>query len=96
MRTARGRSGCSAGCAPSWRASSLLRIRSKQRDPNPKGNSLVRKETSTYKGFHSMFAALFSYQGVVVRIRVPLFAAQRIIIIIISIISITITVTITI
>ena len=36
-------------------------VRSKQRDPNPKGNSLVRKDTSTYKGFHSTFAALFSY-----------------------------------
>ena len=60
------------------------RLRSKQRDPNPNNNSLVRKqcckrrmesltcrcflsyslvreETSTYKGFRSTFAALLSY-----------------------------------
>ena len=37
----------------------------------------MRKETSTYKGFNSTFAALFSYQGVVVRVRVPLFATQK-------------------
>ena len=36
-------------------------LRSKQRDPNPKDNSLIRKETSTYKGFHHTSAALFSY-----------------------------------
>ena len=36
-------------------------IRSKQRDPNPKDNSFVRKDTSTCKGFHSTFAAFFSY-----------------------------------
>ena len=36
-------------------------FRSKQRDPNPKDNSLIRKVTSTYKGFHSTFAALLSY-----------------------------------
>ena len=35
-------------------------LRSKQRDPNPKDTSLIRKEPSTYKGFHSTFAALFS------------------------------------
>ena len=53
-----------------------MAVRSKQRDPNPKDNSLIRKETSTYKGFHSTFAAWSSYQGVVVRLRVPLFATQ--------------------
>ena len=26
----------------------------KQRDPNPKDNPLVRRETSTYKGCHSL------------------------------------------
>ena len=35
-------------------------LRSNQRDPNPKDNSLIRKQTST-KGFHSTFAALLSY-----------------------------------
>ena len=35
-------------------------IRSKQRDPNPKEYSLLRKDTSTCKGFHSTFAAWFS------------------------------------
>ena len=38
-----------------------LEIRSKQRDPNPKDNSLTGKETSTCKGCHSTFAASFSY-----------------------------------
>ena len=50
-------------------------IRSNQRDPNPKG-TLIGKETSTHKGFHSTFAALFSYQGVSVRVRVTLFATH--------------------
>ena len=36
-----------------------MEIRSKQRDPNPKDDSSVRKEPSTHKGFHSAFAALF-------------------------------------
>ena len=30
----------------------------------------------TYKGFHSTFAALLSYSGVVVRVRAPLLATQ--------------------
>ena len=51
-------------------------ISSKHRDPNPKDNSLIRKDTSKYKGFHSTFAALFSYSGVSVRVRVPLFATH--------------------
>ena len=38
------------------------KIRGKQRDPNPKGNSLIRKGTSTYKGFHSKVAASVSYE----------------------------------
>ena len=38
-----------------------LEIRSKQRDPNPKDDSLIRKETSTYEGFHSTVGALLSY-----------------------------------
>ena len=37
----------------------------------------MRKETSTCKGFHPTFAALFSYQGAFVRVRVPSFAAHR-------------------
>ena len=44
------------------------RKRRKQRDPNPKDYSLTRKET--------LAAALFTYQGVVVGVRVHLFAAQ--------------------
>ena len=48
----------------------------KQRGPNPEDNSSMRKQTSTRKGFHSMFAALLSYEGVFVRVRVPLFATQ--------------------
>ena len=36
-------------------------VRSRQRDPTLQDDSLIRKETSTYKGFHSTFAALFSY-----------------------------------
>ena len=36
--------------------------RSKQRDPNPKDNSLIRKDTSTCKGFHFTFVALFTTQ----------------------------------
>ena len=31
-----------------------------KRDPDPKDDSLTKKETSTYKGLHSTFAALFS------------------------------------
>ena len=40
----------------------LLAIGSKRRDPNPKDNSLIRKETSTHKGtpFY-VFAAVCSY-----------------------------------
>ena len=52
-------------------------VRSKQRDPNPQDNSLIRKETSTNKGFRSTFAALFSYYGVFVGVRVPLCAAHQ-------------------
>ena len=49
-----------------------------QRDPNPKDNSLTRREPSTYdKGLHSTSAALSSYQSIVVRVRAPLFAARR-------------------
>ena len=33
-------------------------VKSKQRDPKPKDNSLIRKEPSTNKGFHYTFAAL--------------------------------------
>ena len=51
-------------------------MRSKQRDTIPKDNSLIRMETSTYNGFHSTSAALFAYSGVVVGVRVPLFATQ--------------------
>ena len=36
----------------------ILYVRSKQRDPNPGDGSLMRKEPSTYKGFHSAFAVL--------------------------------------
>ena len=36
-------------------------IRSERRDSNAKDNSLIRKEASTSKGFHSTFAAVFSY-----------------------------------
>ena len=43
---------------------------------NPKASSLTGKDTSASKGFHSTFAALFSYQGVVVRVRVALFATK--------------------
>ena len=38
-----------------------LPVRSKQRDPNPKANSLIGKEASACKGFHDTFAASFSY-----------------------------------
>ena len=34
------------------------------------------KEQCTYKGFHDTFAALLSYQGVVVRVRAHLVATQ--------------------
>ena len=36
-------------------------VGSKQRDPDPEDNSLIRQETSMYKGFHYTFAALISY-----------------------------------
>ena len=38
-------------------------VGSRQRDPNPNDNSLLRKDTPTYcyKGFHSTFAALLSH-----------------------------------
>ena len=49
---------------------------SKQRDPNPEDNSLIRKDTSTYEGSHSTFAAVLSYYGASVRVRVPLFASH--------------------
>ena len=38
-----------------------MEIGSRQRDPNPKDNSLIRKETPTYKGLYSTFAVSFSY-----------------------------------
>ena len=53
----------------------VLVVRSKQRDPNPKDDSLIGKVTSTCKGFHYTFAALYSSSGVV-RVRVPFFATQ--------------------
>ena len=37
----------------------LARFRSKQRDPNPKDDSLVRKDTSTYKLFHYVCSIVF-------------------------------------
>ena len=40
------------------------------------GQLLPKKETSTSEGFHSTVAALFSYWGVLVRVRVPLFATH--------------------
>ena len=36
-------------------------IGSKQRDPDPQDDSLIRNEPSTYKGFHYTIAALFFY-----------------------------------
>ena len=48
----------SRSCAAPWWPA----FRSNQRDPNPKDNSLIGKETSTYKGFHATFAALFAYK----------------------------------
>ena len=42
------------------RAVALADLRSK-RDPDPKSNSLVRKDTSTHKGFHSTSATFVSY-----------------------------------
>ena len=41
------------------------------RDPNAKDNSLIRKQTSTYKGFHTMLGIPFF-----ARVRIPLFATQ--------------------
>ena len=46
-------------------------------DPNPNDNCLIRNETSTYRGFHSAFAALLSYSGVVVRVRGLSFANRK-------------------
>ena len=46
-----------------WRATASAGTRSEatQRDPNPEDNdSLIRKDTSADKGFHSTFAALYS------------------------------------
>ena len=43
-----------------WEARGEHVLRSKQ-NPNPKDNSLIKKDTSAYKGFRSTFAALFSY-----------------------------------
>ena len=54
----------------------MIMIRSKHRDPSTKDNSLIRKETSTHKGFHHTFAAMLSYQGILVKVRVPLFATH--------------------
>ena len=36
-------------------------VRSKERDPNPEDSSSIRKDTSTYTGVHSTFAAFSSY-----------------------------------
>ena len=55
----------------------LHHVRRKQRDPNPEKPFLVRNFTSKCKGFHSIFAAVFSYQGVSIRVRDPLFATQH-------------------
>ena len=66
-------------CKPRSSANIIMMMhtfRGKQRDPNPKDNSLVRKETPTYKGFHSTLAALFSYEWAVARVRVPLSATH--------------------
>ena len=53
-------------------------LSSKQRDPNPKDNSLTREETSKHKGLHFTFAALlFLTKEVFVRVRVSSFAAQE-------------------
>ena len=38
-----------------------LDLRSRQRGPDPKDNSLVRKEPSTYKEFHSTLATQLDY-----------------------------------
>ena len=53
--------GVSAYEAGSALAHVAVGVESPQRGPNPKESSLIRKETSTYKGFHPTFAALFSY-----------------------------------
>ena len=42
-------------------ASMFPRVRSKQRDPNPKDTSGVGKETSTYKGFHKKGNLYYRY-----------------------------------
>ena len=48
-----------------------------RKDPNPKDNSLLRKDTSACEGFRSTCAASFSYRGVVARVRATSFATQR-------------------
>ena len=52
-------------------------FRSKQRDPDPKDDSFVRKEPSACKGFHYTSAASFSHKEAFVRVRAPLFATER-------------------
>ena len=66
--------------APGGRRLPTPHLGSKQMDPNPKDNSLVRKDTSAYNnGCYSTFAALFSYQGAFVRVRVPLLSLFRLV-----------------
>ena len=77
-------------CALNYGTSQSLTQKPKK-DPSPRGISFMSKEASTYKGFHRMFAVLYmllyvypicmfavlcSYVGVVVRVRVPLFATH--------------------
>ena len=52
----------------------MLNNISKQKDPKPEGDSLVRHNTSTHKGLHCTFAAVLSYYGTCVMVRVCLFA----------------------
>ena len=49
---------------------------SKQRDPNPNKNSLVREEFCKRRMEFLICRCFHSYQGIVIRVRVPLFASD--------------------
>ena len=43
-------------------------FRSKQKDPNPKDDSLIREEASTYEAFQYTFAALIMFKDLLLRL----------------------------
>ena len=62
-----------AGC---WTGPSRKALSSKQRDPNPSKSSLVRKQCCRPRTEPLVCICFLSYQGIILRVRVPLFASE--------------------